>query len=182
MSNIKIVFERENKRAAAYDGYRQAGECLLAFAGEKLWVIVHTEVDPAYGGRGIAGGLVKSVLEEAGRTGVKVRARCSYAAGYLERHPEYAGIWDRSVITVFGMATCPDCAEVKYQIRDDSGFRFVDIGEHVKNLKAFLRIRDVSPVFDDVKKNGRIGIPCFVLSDGTVTLRAGDLGLNTKTD
>ena len=45
-------------------------------------------------------------------------------------------------------------------------------------MKEFLRLRDTSPVFDEAKKNGSIGIPCFVLEDGTVTLDPKDAGLH----
>jgi glutaredoxin-related protein len=66
-----------------------------------------------------------------------------------------------SVITVYGTHTCPDCSFVEDQIKDDDGFRLVDIGSHVKNLKAFMALRDSNPVFDSVKNKG-IGIPAFV--------------------
>jgi glutaredoxin-related protein len=83
------------------------------------------------------------------------------------------------MITVYGMPTCPHCSFVEKQIEGNENFRFVDIGAHVKNLKEFLRIRDHSPVFDDAKKNGYAGIPCFVLEDGTVTLKPEDAGLKS---
>ena len=62
---------------------------------------------------------------------------------------------------------------------DDDGFRFVDIGSHVKNLKAFMALRDSDPVFDSVKNKG-IGIPAFVHDDGTVTLIPEDVGLKSR--
>ena len=94
------------------------------------------------------------------------------------------------MVTVYGMPTCPHCSFVEKQIEGNENFRFVDIGAHVKNLKEFLRIRDNSPVFDDAKKNGYAGIPCFgkqnqyecgwtVLEDGTVTLKPEDAGLKS---
>lgn len=84
------------------------------------------------------------------------------------------------MITVYGMPSCPDCSYVGRQIEGNESFRFVDIGAHVKNLKEFLRLRDRSEVFDDAKKNGYAGIPCFVLEDGTVTLRPEDAGLQSR--
>jgi len=50
--------------------------------------IVHTEVDPALEGKGVAGALVRAALEHARASGLKVRPRCEYAASYMERHPE----------------------------------------------------------------------------------------------
>ena len=37
-------------------------------------------------------------------------------------------------------------------------------------LKEFLRLRDENPLFQDIKENGGIGIPCIVREDGTLTL------------
>lgn len=81
------------------------------------------------------------------------------------------------MIKVYGMDTCPDCTYVKDQIQGDDRFEVIDIGSHVRNLKAFLKLRDNSPVFDEAKKVGAAGIPCFVLEDGTVTLNPEDAGL-----
>ena len=55
---------------------------------EGVMTIVHTEVDPALEGRGVAGALVRAALDHARANGLKVRAHCEYAASYMERHPE----------------------------------------------------------------------------------------------
>ena len=67
---------------------------------------------------------------------------------------------------VYVMSTCPDCFEVKARLSGNQDFEIIDIGEHVRNLKEFIRLRDTSPAFDTVKANGSIGIPCFVAEDG----------------
>lgn len=54
--------------------------------------IVHTIVPEAIGGRGIAGRLVKAALEYARAADLEVRPTCEYAAAYMARHPEYAGL------------------------------------------------------------------------------------------
>ena len=84
------------------------------------------------------------------------------------------------MITIYGMNTCPDCVYVKEQVKDDERYEVVDIGAHVHNLKAFLRLRDTSPAFDAVKRVGAVGIPCFVLEDGRVTLRPEEAGLRAR--
>ena len=53
-----------------------------------VMTIVHTEVDRALEGRGVAGALVRAAIEQAQGSGLKVDAVCSYARGYLDRHPE----------------------------------------------------------------------------------------------
>ena len=53
---------------------------------------------------------------------------------------------------------------------------FVDISGGTPNLKAFLRIRDGHPeLFDTVRAADEVGIPCFVLPDGGVTLKLEDV-------
>jgi glutaredoxin-related protein len=82
------------------------------------------------------------------------------------------------MIKIYGMKSCPDCQWVDAQVEHDDRFQVIDIGEHVSYLKAFLRLRDNSPVFDEARANGYAGIPCFVLEDGTVTLSPEDVGLS----
>ena len=53
----------------------------------------HTEVPPAFGGRGIAGRLVQYAMDEIRSAGEwKVRATCSYVARWFGQHPEYADL------------------------------------------------------------------------------------------
>ncbi len=84
------------------------------------------------------------------------------------------------MIKIYGMNTCPDCTYVEEQIKGDSNYEVIDIGQHVRNLKEFLKLRDHHPVFDEAKKSGAAGIPCFVLEDGTVTLTPEDAGLHSR--
>ena len=69
---------------------------------------------------------------------------------------------------VFVMSTCPDCVQVTAQLADNPAYELIDIGEHVRNLKQFLALRDSNPAFAEVKKHGSVGIPCFLLEDGNV--------------
>jgi predicted GNAT family acetyltransferase len=51
--------------------------------------LVHTEVDDAFQGRGLAAVLARAALDEARSAGQKVVPSCAYVAAYIERHPEY---------------------------------------------------------------------------------------------
>ena len=75
---------------------------------------------------------------------------------------------------VYVMASCQDCIEVKAGLSSNPCYEIIDIGEHVRNLKEFIRLRDSSPAFDAIKANGSIGIPCFVTDDGRVSFDAGE--------
>jgi predicted GNAT family acetyltransferase len=57
-------------------------------------VFYHTEVDPAYGGRGLATILVEEALNEARDEGKRVVPVCSMVATVLKKHPEFDDITD----------------------------------------------------------------------------------------
>ena len=76
-------------------------------------------------------------------------------------------------VTVIGSHLCPDTlyalnrlSEVKAEIE------FKNLSASLPDLKAYLALRDSDPHYEAVKK---IGIPAFVLEDGTVTLDLGDV-------
>lgn len=81
------------------------------------------------------------------------------------------------MIKIYGMKTCPYCSYVEQQVEGDDRFQVIDIGTNVRYMHEFMDMRDHSPVFDHSKEIGDIGIPCFVLPDGTITLKPEDVGL-----
>ena len=68
----------------------------ICFADYRLeagaMVVTHTEVAPKLEGRGIAGELMRALLDHASANGLKVRPLCSYARAYMRRHPETAAL------------------------------------------------------------------------------------------
>ena len=86
---IKIVYEEQNLRTAAYDGDKLAGQCTYVVRDG----LEHTIVDPAYGGQGIAGKLVQELAAQARERGVKIVPVCSYALKTFEKNAEYADVW-----------------------------------------------------------------------------------------
>ena len=75
------------------------------------------------------------------------------------------------MLKVYGMMICPDCASFREEF-DKAGiaYEFLDFAEATKNLKEFLKLRDTSPLFQEAKEAGNIGIPCIVREDGSFTL------------
>ncbi len=57
-------------------------------------VFYHTEIDPAYGGRGLATILVEEALIEARDEGKRVVPVCSMVGTVLKKHPEFDDITD----------------------------------------------------------------------------------------
>ncbi|GAA1864466.1 GNAT family N-acetyltransferase [Brevibacterium marinum] len=49
----------------------------------------HTEVSPAFGGRGIAAHLVRFALETSAEADLTFRTTCSYVMEYFRRNPEF---------------------------------------------------------------------------------------------
>ena len=51
--------------------------------------LVHTEVPPELGGRGVGSALVRGVLEAIRARGLKLVPKCPFVAGYMGKHPEF---------------------------------------------------------------------------------------------
>ena len=75
------------------------------------------------------------------------------------------------MLKVYGSLLCPDCVACKKAYEENGiGFIYYDFGEDLQALKTFLSIRDSHPLYEEVKEAGKIGIPCVVGEDGTVSL------------
>lgn len=59
--------------------------------GDRM-VFDHTEIDPASGGRGYGGVLVRAALDDVRTQGLKAVPACSFVDDYINRHPEYADL------------------------------------------------------------------------------------------
>ena len=88
---MQIVFEAEQPRSAAYDKEKLVGVAEIEDT-HGCWVITHTEVDPAYGGQGIARRLIEEVVAEARRAGKKIVPLCSYADKMMTGKEEYCDV------------------------------------------------------------------------------------------
>ena len=59
-----------------------------------LITVLHTEIDPAFEGRGVGSELVRRMLDDIRSRDARVLAVCPFVRAYLERHPEYAAmVW-----------------------------------------------------------------------------------------
>jgi uncharacterized protein len=56
---------------------------------DHLVVYPHTEVDPAFEGRGVGSALARTALDDARHRGLHVLATCPFIARWMGRHPEY---------------------------------------------------------------------------------------------
>lgn len=85
-SRMRNRFETEVEGQVGYVEYVLDGGTMA---------LVHTIVPDGIAGRGIAGRLVQAAVDHARAAGLKIAPRCSYAAAWMERHPEYADLLAR---------------------------------------------------------------------------------------
>lgn len=75
------------------------------------------------------------------------------------------------MLKIYGSMQCPDCVQCREDL-DKAGvaYEYLDFADSLKYLKEFLALRDSDPVFAEVRAQGKIGIPCIVADDGSVSL------------
>lgn len=96
---ITVTDNRAANRFEAHEGDALAGFAAYVRTAE-LVAFVHTEVDPAFEGRGVGSLLARAGIESAGEEGLRVLAVCPFIAGWMTRHPEYSHLEYRAASTV----------------------------------------------------------------------------------
>lgn len=91
VDQIIVRYEENSSRSAAYDSEKEIGKCTYTVDSDN-WIIEHTEVDKAYGGRGLARRLVDAVADAAREKHIKIIPKCEYAAGLFQRDHKYDDI------------------------------------------------------------------------------------------
>jgi predicted GNAT family acetyltransferase len=86
-AELEIVDVPAERRYEARLGEELAGWVDYHRVRDRL-VALHTEVLPAFGGRGIASKLVKRVIADARAAGMSITPRCPFFVAHFERHPE----------------------------------------------------------------------------------------------
>lgn len=56
----------------------------------------HTEVDPAYEGRGVGSQLARGALDQVRAAGERIVPLCPFIKAYVRRHPEYEDLLART--------------------------------------------------------------------------------------
>ena len=89
MSDVQVTDNADEHRYEARIDGELAGfaEYLLT---DELVVFTHTEVDPAYEGKGIGSALARYGLDDVREQGTrKVMPQCPFIKGWIERHRDY---------------------------------------------------------------------------------------------
>lgn len=88
MTEIK---HQNNEKNGAFEIYYEggkAGEMTYKWAGEDKFIIDHTEVDPKFGGKGLAKQLVLASAAYAKENGKKVVPLCPYAKSVFDKNSD----------------------------------------------------------------------------------------------
>jgi predicted GNAT family acetyltransferase len=90
---------RDNRDRSRYelvvDG-AVAGFVQYSMRGGRL-ILVHTEIDEARAGHGLASILVSGVLDDVRRRGLRIVPVCPFVERYIGRHPEYDDLVDHEM-------------------------------------------------------------------------------------
>ncbi len=90
---VTVVDNAERSRyEVSLDGHRVGFASYRDLPGRRA--IVHAEVDPAYGGRGIGSRLARWALDDVRGRGLRVVPSCPFIESYIEEHPEYTDLVD----------------------------------------------------------------------------------------
>lgn len=93
VSTDELVVEdnAERRRYEARLGDKVVGTIVYSLAPDRI-TLIHTEIDPAFEGKGIASRLAAGALDDVRRRGLALVPVCSFVRSYLGRHPEYADL------------------------------------------------------------------------------------------
>ncbi|MEW2316668.1 GNAT family N-acetyltransferase [Streptomyces bauhiniae] len=100
MSDVEIRDDRAAGRLEAVAGGEVVGhiEYFVLDSPARALVPVHTIVEPAHEGKGVAGALARELYALAGREGVAVAPLCPYVVSWAERHPDEAPAADPALV------------------------------------------------------------------------------------
>jgi predicted GNAT family acetyltransferase len=103
MSDIEIRDDRQAGRLEAFGsgGGEVVGhiQYFVLESPERALVPVHTIVEPAHEGQGIAGSLARELYGIAAREGMSVAPLCPYVVKWAERHPDEAPAADPKLLS-----------------------------------------------------------------------------------
>lgn len=75
------------------------------------------------------------------------------------------------VVTMLGSHLCKHCRAVLETVKEEAlKVEFHDIVENLDDMRQFLKVREGNPeLYAEAAAEGKVGIPVFILPDGTIT-------------
>ena len=91
LHDIDISDRPDQHRYEAMIGGELAGLCEYNLLTDAI-MFTHTEVMPAFEGKGVGSALAKHVLDAAREKGLHVIPVCQFIAAYIRKHRDYADL------------------------------------------------------------------------------------------
>ena len=88
---LTVADDAEKRRYEARLGSEVVGFVTYRLDQGRM-TLIHTEVEVAWEGKGIASQLVAGALDDIRARGLTVVPLCPFASAYLRRHPEYSDL------------------------------------------------------------------------------------------
>ncbi len=96
-----VVTKRDDRFALTVDG--QPAGMITYRDNHDVRAMPHTEVDPAFQGRGLATVLITAALDQTRAEGLHVLPMCPAIAKYIRTHAEYADLVPEAQRAAYGV-------------------------------------------------------------------------------
>jgi uncharacterized protein len=100
--DVTLADVPEAERYELHVGSELAGYLEYRGRGD-VRALVHTEIDPAFEGRGLGGRLVRFVLDDARAKGRTIVPICPFVHSFLAEHNEYLDLMQPHIRKAFGL-------------------------------------------------------------------------------
>lgn len=97
LGDIAVVHAPESRRFEIRVDGELAGIAEYVHKGGR-YIFTHTQIDPAYEGKGLGSTLARGALDEMRRLGAPIVPLCPFIAAFIERHPEYDDLVDHDTL------------------------------------------------------------------------------------
>ena len=95
---VEVHDNPAENRYEIFDGDTMAGFARYVRRPGRI-IFVHTEIDPAFEGKGMGGKLAAAALDAARAAGERVLPLCPFVNDYIDRHPKYIDLVDNELMT-----------------------------------------------------------------------------------
>jgi predicted GNAT family acetyltransferase len=94
--STEVHNNRDRQRYEIREDGELAGFLQYNMRGGRL-ILVHTEIDEAHDGRGLASVLVRAALDDIRSRGLHIVPICPYVERFIGKHPEYDDLVDHEM-------------------------------------------------------------------------------------
>jgi uncharacterized protein len=88
MADVEVRDDPERQRYEVWVGTELAGFTVYE-PGPRAYAFVHTEIEPAFEGQGLASRLIRRALDDMRARGLEVLPYCPFVARFVRRHTDY---------------------------------------------------------------------------------------------